>query len=296
MSELSNRYTCNLPVPPERVWRALTEPAELSRWFAEHAEVEGWPGGAYRFWGRHTYGAPSRSDATQTLVRFEPAELLSYSWQFDDKPSEVTCELSPADSAKQPDGTRLEIRHVFAAAPATVRAKDLINDLWRLHGGNLLTHVSGRDGLVLPDFDDPSPAIRLSIRIDAPRDKVFRALLDPAVMNQWIASAAEVEARQGGRYSYGWSYKVDGREVVGGPRRILELVENEKLVTDWPDWRGDESVPVQTITWQLEDEAGATRVTLVHSGFVRAADWSDYPFGWGEFLAALEKAVVVPAA
>ena len=100
----------------------------------------------------------------------------------------------------------------------------------------------------------------------------------------------------GGRYSYGWSYQVDGREVTGGPSRILELVDNEKLVADWPDWRGDANVPIQTITWTLEDDGDATRVTLVHSGFVRAADWSDYPFGCGGFLSALEKAVLAPAA
>ena len=96
--------------------------------------------------------------------------------------------------------------------------------------------------------------------------------------------------------AFGWKYEVAGREVVGGPTRILELVENEKLVTDWPDWRGDADVPVQTITWRLEDDGDGTRVTLVHSGFTRAADWSDYPFGWGYFLGALKGAAETPAA
>jgi hypothetical protein len=31
-----------------------------------------------------------------------------------------------------------------------------------------------------------------------------------------------------------------------------------------------------------------TRVTLVHGGFARASDLSDYPFGWGEFLSKLK--------
>ncbi|MCB1009479.1 MAG: SRPBCC domain-containing protein [Acidobacteria bacterium] len=160
----------------------------------------------------------------------------------------------------------------------------------------LAAHLAGGDGLLLPDFDDPSPEIRLSIRIDAPRARVFRALLDPELLNRWIASAAEVDPRAGGAYRFGWKYEVAGREVVGGPTRILELVENEKLVTDWPDWRGDADVPVQTITWRLEDDGDGTRVTLVHSGFTRAADWSDYPFGWGYFLGALKGAAETPAA
>jgi len=59
-------------------------------------------------------------------------------------------------------------------------------------------------------------------------------------------------------------------------------------VTDWPDWRGDERVPLQTITWRLETEGEGTRVTVVHSGFVRAADISDDPFGWPDFLGRLK--------
>ena len=92
----------------------------------------------------------------------------------------------------------------------------------------------------------------------------------------------------GGRYSYGWSYDQGGKKVEGGPLSILELVENEKLVTDWPDWRGDMSVPMQKITWLLESIGKQTRVTLIHSGFVRTADTSDYPFGWGFFLSRLQ--------
>ncbi len=82
------------------------------------------------------------------------------------------------------------------------------------------------------------------------------------------------------------------RAAAVATSRIIDLVENEKLVTDWPDWRGDESVPRQTLTWTLEKLGPArTRVTGVHSGFVRAVDVSDYPFGRGYFLNQL-KAVV----
>ena len=71
--------------------------------------------------------------------------------------------------------------------------------------------------------------------------------------------------------------------------RFLELVPNETLVTDWADWRGDPSVPAQTISWHLETVGEQTRVTLVHAGFVRTVDQSDYPFGWGEFARKLKE-------
>ena len=73
---------------------------------------------------------------------------------------------------------------------------------------------------------------------------------------------------------------------------ILELVANEKLTISWPDWRGDPSVPTQSVTWLLEPDASGTRVTLVHAGFIRAADVSDYPFGWGHFLSELARVAI----
>lgn len=55
----------------------------------------------------------------------------------------------------------------------------------------------------------------------------------------------------------------------------------------WPDWRGDKSVPDQRVLWTLSPEGAGTRVELVHDGFVRAVDVSDYPFGWGWFLSRI---------
>jgi uncharacterized protein YndB with AHSA1/START domain len=78
---------------------------------------------------------------------------------------------------------------------------------------------------------------------------------------------------------------------VGAAVRILELVENEKLVTDWPDWRGDPGVAPTTVAWLLTDEGTGTRVILVHGPFARSTDVSNYPFGWQDFLVQLKAKV-----
>jgi hypothetical protein len=36
-------------------------------------------------------------------------------------------------------------------------------------------------------------------------------------LNRWIASAAEVDPRTGGRYTFAWKYPHGGREVESGP-------------------------------------------------------------------------------
>ena len=66
--------------------------------------------------------------------------------------------------------------------------------------------------------------------------------------------------------------------------RILDIEKNVRLVLDWPDYRGDSTVPDQTISFHLEPTDAGTRVTFVHAGFIRTTDLSDYPFGWSEFL------------
>ena len=73
-----------------------------------------------------------------------------------------------------------------------------------------------------------------------------------------------------------------------GPTRVLEYVPNEKLVLDWPDWRGDKSVNGQKIACHLESVGQGTRVTFVHFGFDRTTDISDYPFGWVYFIGKLK--------
>lgn len=287
MSSLTHEFQHKLPVTKERLFAALTEPQALRRWFAEYVEIQPRPGGTLRFWGKHTYGTPQREQASQQLLRYEPPHALAYTWTLHDRPSEVTL-LVDADP-ELTNGSILKGRHEFAQAPAIGRAKEMIDDLWRLQIGNLQMYLEGGQGILLPDYSDPNPRIRVAIMIDAPRENVFRALIQPELLNKWIAAAAEVDPRVGGHYRLGWKHQHNGVSFDGGPTRILDMVENEKLVIDWPDWRGDTSVPQQKITWLLESIGRQTRVTLIHDDFTRTVDLSDYPFGWSFFLDCLKR-------
>ena len=273
MSSIAHVFEVKLDVPPARAFAALAEASELKSWFAEHVEIDPKVGGRFHFWGKHTYGTPTRTQATQQLVRYERPSAIAFTWTMHDEPSTVSLTVEADPNA--PNGSIVKGRHEFARAPAIGRAKEMLDDLWRLAMGNLQIHVRGGQPL-LPNYADPDPEIRASILIDAPRERVFSALLEPELMNKWIATAAAVEPRIGGRYTYGWK--------SAGPSRILDMLHNEKLVIDWPDWRGDPNVPAQKVTWLLESVGKQTRVTLVHSGFVRTVDYSDYPHGWRWFL------------
>jgi len=282
VAELAHTFAWQIQAPPEQVFAALTEPAQLKAWFADEVDVEPRVGGAFRFWGRNVYGAPKAG--AQRLTRFEPGQALAFTWELQGQPSEVTLELSPGDAETNAAGTTVLGRHVFPQAPTIGRAREMVDDLWRILNGNLAAHLRGGAGVTRVDFADPHPEVRVSTVIDAPVEKVFQAFVDPELLRKWTGAPAPViEPHAGGRYEYGWSYEVDGRQVTSGPTRILEYEENRRLVTDWPDWRGDPAVPVQRITWLFDDLGGKTQVTVVHDGFVRAVDISDYPFGWGGF-------------
>lgn len=279
-------YTYPIHAPAERVYASLTDPVELEQWFSEHARVEASVGGAFAFWGRHTPGTPAENEAGGSIAALEPNRTLSFDWAMYGVPSRVTIDLGPEETEQGP-ATRVAVTHAFESLFDMPRPKELVDDWWRFNLGNLAAHVAGHGEVLRVDFDDPSPEIRLSTHVDASPATVFRALIEPAALNRWIANGAEVDPREGGTYDLGFAPE----GYTGPPMKILELVPDRQLTISWPDWRGDTSVPPQSVTWVLDPSGDGTRVTLIHSGFVRAVDLSDYPFGWGYFLSRLEGVV-----
>lgn len=283
-----HRARFTLPADQGRCFRALIDQQELRRWLADGTRVEARIGGEYHIAGRGAFGRPKADASGQVITELEPSRVLAFRWPIDGVGTLVRYELTLGE---KPETTELAITHGISGQLPYRNPRHVIDDLWRLQVGNLVEYLSGGAGVVLPDFSDPSPEVRSTIEIEAPPAKVFRALVEPELMNRWLGGNAQVnlDARE---YSYGWSYAHEGRTVVGGPTRILELAENEKLVTDWGDWRGDPGKPLTRITWLLEalpPNGSRTRLTVIHSGFEYAVDRSDYQQGWGGFLLELAK-------
>ncbi len=86
---------------PQRVFQALTEKAEMERWFVQKAEGDVRPGGAIRFeW------APDMAEIGKILV-LEPSHCLSYTWEaFSPSLTTITFEVTAEN-----DGTRLHFIH-----------------------------------------------------------------------------------------------------------------------------------------------------------------------------------------
>ena len=89
-------FTRTLPHPPEKVWRALTEPEHLAHWFPTTIEGERAAGAPLRFAFRS--GEAPAFDGE--LIAFEPPSLLEFRWG----PDVIRLELRP-----ESDGTELTL-------------------------------------------------------------------------------------------------------------------------------------------------------------------------------------------
>ena len=106
MSERTVEKVLKLDAPVERVWRAITDPAELARWFGDEAEVDLRPGGdAAMIWENHGRYA-------MRIEEVDPPRRLVWSWvhepdvAFEEAPAtRVQWTLTPRDDG----GTRLHL-------------------------------------------------------------------------------------------------------------------------------------------------------------------------------------------
>jgi uncharacterized protein YndB with AHSA1/START domain len=72
-------FTRRLPHPPEKVWKALTEPEHLKAWFPNDIEGE-WKEGAAL---RHVFRNEEAPDMKGEIRVFEPPAVLEFTWGDD---------------------------------------------------------------------------------------------------------------------------------------------------------------------------------------------------------------------
>ena len=97
-------FEFDLQHPPQKVWRALTEPALLAEWLLPVLDLKLEPGAAFTF---KTQPYPGWDGTVNCrLVEIEPHRKLSYTWSVPFLETVVTFTLTPTAS-----GTRLTLVH-----------------------------------------------------------------------------------------------------------------------------------------------------------------------------------------
>jgi uncharacterized protein YndB with AHSA1/START domain len=148
---------------------------------------------------------------------------------------------------------------------------------------------------------------RLSRHVNAPRARVYRAVIDPNAVAQWkvptgmTSQVHAFEGREGGTFRISLTYD----EPTGTGKttahtdtyhgRFVQLVPNERVVevdefeTEDPALRGQ-----MTITITLADADGGTEVLALHEGLPPGVSSADNEEGWRLALAKLAALVEDP--
>ncbi len=129
-------------------------------------------------------------------------------------------------------------------------------------------------------------ALKISRTFAAPREKVFRAWIDPEALKRWFAPSEKyvtriprLDARAGGGYRV--EMEIEGKvHTVAGTYR--EVKPPERLVFTWkwekePD-RGDGGDTLVTI--EFFDRGEKTEVVLTHEKFPSDAARDEHNKGW----------------
>jgi uncharacterized protein YndB with AHSA1/START domain len=143
-------------------------------------------------------------------------------------------------------------------------------------------------------------ATRITQRVNAPRPKVYRALLDPRAVATWMVPTGmtgqvhEFDPREGGAFRISLTY--DAPAAAGKTSahtdtyhgRFIELVPDQRVVETVEFETADPAMQGEmTITFSLADANGGTEVTAVHDRLPPGLSPADNEAGWRSSLAKL---------
>ncbi|MBS1879585.1 MAG: SRPBCC domain-containing protein [Actinobacteria bacterium] len=97
--------------------------------------------------------------------------------------------------------------------------------------------------------------VKRTVLLDAPPDRVWEALVDPALLSEWLAPEVELDPREGGEVVCRFA---DGEERRG---EVAVVEEAERLAFTWRREEGGES----WVEWTLDAVAAGTRLTVIET-------------------------------
>ena len=303
---LTMTLVADFPVGPERLWAVFTDPRQLERFWGP----PGWPatftsfaferGGRARYQMTSTGGEIARGswefldidaprgfevvdsfvDENGDALPGTPAMRMTFAFDETESGSRLT-NITYFDSL---DGFE-QVLAMGAAEGATLAMNQLDVVL-----AGLREFAQGK-GTRLEVLSDQH--VRITRLIDGPRDLVWRAHVEPALMRQWMLgpdgwrmSVSDVDFSVGGTYRIAWEpetgtegegFGFDGATLlIDEPRRI---VQTEHMTgTDYPSTTNDlsfyEEDDATLVTLLIEYPDAETRDAVLATGMVEGMEQS----------------------
>jgi uncharacterized protein YndB with AHSA1/START domain len=142
------------------------------------------------------------------------------------------------------------------------------------------------------DEREERTVVRLSHTVAVPREAVFRAWTEPALLARWwwpprFATRFALDLRPGGAYSIR-SAELPDLGVLAISGTFLEVDAPERLVYTW---RLEGLDPTETlVTVKFSEAQGQTTIELVHERFARTEEAENNRAGWQSCLDRLTAA------
>lgn len=148
---------------------------------------------------------------------------------------------------------------------------------------------------------------RILYRVNAPRERIYRAFLDPRDVERWMVPTGMTsvvhtfDAREGGAFRVSLTYDAPASTGKTSAHTdtyhgtFVELVPDERIVealefeTANPGMQGE-----MTMTITLRDVDGGTEIEAVHDRLPPALSAADNELGWRLSLAKLAALVEAP--
>lgn len=123
------------------------------------------------------------------------------------------------------------------------------------------------------------------IFVQASAEKVWQALTDGALTKQYyFGSSIEAEWKVGGKYRY---VNPDGSDLVTG--EVIEIDPPHRLVTSFTPHFVPVEIPATQVTWLIEAEGDACKVTIIHEGVDTSTELGgQIGEGWSRILSGLK--------
>lgn len=139
--------------PADSVWRAVTEPEQITQWFCDAAELDLRPGGEGTFFF-DTKARTKPTIANLRVVTVEPPRAFAFRWSYPEgeEPREDNSMLVEFTLTPEGDNTRLRVtetglHHLPWSDEEKATYADDHNGGWEHHLGSLRSYASQQSGV-----------------------------------------------------------------------------------------------------------------------------------------------------